>query len=147
MARRAKKVRNSDGCGSQPPRKKGKKLPEETVKKVRDFYLSDDISRVQPGLNDYKSVSKNGPRTQEQKRLLLFNIKEIHAKFREDYPDIPISLSSIRKLKPQECISAGKNGTHNVCVCKTHQNFKMKIHGMKQQLKKKKLILMSLIMI
>lgn len=138
MASRAKKVKKTSGYASQPPRKKGKKLSEKTMKIVRDFYFSDDVSRIQPGLNDYKSVNQNGSRTQEQKRLLLFNIKELHIKFKNLNPDLQISLSSFRKLKPRECILPGKNGTHNVCVCKIHQNMKMKIFGMKQQLKKVK---------
>lgn len=58
MASRAKKLKKTNGYAYQPPRKKDKTLPQETVAKVREFYLSDDMSRVQPGLNDYESVSQ-----------------------------------------------------------------------------------------
>lgn len=134
MASRAKKLKKNGGYASKPPRKKGKKLPDEVVNKVRDYYHSEDVSRIQPGMNDCKSVSQNGSKTLEQKRLILFNIKELYSKFKEENPELKISLSSFHKLKPQECIPAGKNSTHNVCVCKTHQNFKMKINRMKMEL-------------
>ena len=88
-----------------------------------------------PGMKDYKSIVKNGKRTQGQKRLLLFNLNDLHKHFREKFPEIPISLLKFRQIRPRKCILAGKIGTHNVCVCNIHQNMKLKLHGMMQQLK------------
>ena len=31
------------------------------------------------------------------------------------------------QLKPQQCIFPGQPGTHNICVCSTHQNVKLKL--------------------
>ncbi|CAH0562916.1 unnamed protein product [Brassicogethes aeneus] len=56
-----------------------------------------------------------------------------------EYPDISIGLSKFRYLRPLECIMAGQTGTHNICVCKMHQNVALKIHGIKRELQKYKI--------
>jgi len=35
-----------------------------------------------------------------------------------------IGKSKFAELRPKWCILAGANGTHNVCICTQHQNFK-----------------------
>lgn len=70
---------------------------------------------------------KDANRIHVQKRLLLGNIKELYALFQKDYPDCQISLSKFTELRPKECVLAGSNGTHSVCVCKTHKNVKLMI--------------------
>ena len=101
---------------------------------------------MMPGAKDYKSIVKDGKRYQEQKRLLLYNLAELHKKFIESYPELKISVSKFTKLRPAQCILADKNGTLNVCSCKTHENVKLKVEGLKQKLKQKTLILNFLIM-
>lgn len=96
---------------------------------VKDFYNADDISRVLPGKKDYISCIVNGVRTQIQKRLLLCNIREVYALFAEQYPEVEIVLTKFSELRPKECVLAGSNGTHSICVCKSHQNVKLKIEG------------------
>lgn len=135
MASKAKKLRKESGHGSRPNKKAGRKLSNTTVSAVKLFYLSDDNSRVMPGMKDYISIVKDGKRSQKQKRLLLFNLIDLHKQFNEKFPEMPICLAKFRQLRPQECILAGKSGTHNVCVCKIHQNMKLKIRGLMQELK------------
>lgn len=137
MVKTAKKIREERGFASQPKIKKGKTLKNETLQRIQDFYLSDDVSRVMPGMKDYVSVMEDGKKVQKQKRLLLYNIHELHKKFTEVFPDEKIGLTKFQKLRPRECISAGKSGTHNVCVCKIHQNIKLQLNGFKNELKKK----------
>ena len=73
--------------------------------------------------NEYKS------------RKLLFNLNDLHKQFREKFPEMLISFPRFRQISLRECILASKSGTHNVCVCNIHQNMKLKLHGMMQQLK------------
>ena len=56
MASKAKKMRKTEKIASRPIPKKGRRLPERTVKKVRDFYLADESSRMLPGMNDCVSI-------------------------------------------------------------------------------------------
>ena len=84
---------------------------------IEAFCLYDDVSRVMVGMKDYVSVIENGKKIQKQKRLLWYNVYVIHKKFTEAYFDEKkAGLSKFQKLRPRECISAGKSGTHNVCV-------------------------------
>lgn len=137
MVRHAKKLRKDKGHGSLPEKKHGREISDSTIATIHAFYSSEDNSRVLPGIKDYVSIKENGQRTHVQKTLLLFNVNELHEKFKKENPEVSISLSKFQELRPKECISAGQKGTHNVCVCKTHENTKLKIVGIKQELQKK----------
>lgn len=137
LASKAKKIHQKYGYGASPPPKIGRKVDAQTLEAVNDFFLSEENCRVMPGRKDFVSVKRNGDRVQEQKRLLLHNINEIHSKFKEKFPQIKISLSTFRRLRPSECISAGNSGTHNVCVCKIHENMRLKFVALKEELLKK----------
>lgn len=79
-----------------------------------------------PGQKDCISiVNKGGKRQKIQKRMMLSNLKELHAAWKNQYPDKNISFSSFAGLRPKHCILAGVAGTHSVCVCKHHQNPKL----------------------
>lgn len=44
-----------------------------------------------------------------------------------------IGFSKFAELRRKNCILAGGNGTHSVCVCTTHQNVKLMIVGGKMK--------------
>lgn len=117
-------------------KKRGRFISDVIVNKVREFYLSDEISRVMPGKRDSISVKTDRGRQNIQKRLLLQNLKDLHASFTKKYAGLKISLSKFFKLRPNECILANENGCHNVCVCKIHQNIKLEFRGLKLAFKK-----------
>lgn len=68
----------------------------------------------------------------------MADIKNLHANFLNKYPDVQISLSAFRALRPQQCIPVGAKGTHNVCVCKIHGNIRLKLRGLKEEFARKK---------
>lgn len=72
MVRQAIKLREECGYGSRPKPKKGRPIKAETLDLVEKFYLTDDVSRIMPGIKDYVSVFKDGHRIQEQKRFAPF---------------------------------------------------------------------------
>lgn len=78
--------------------------------------LDDNASRIMPELRDCVVIDKDGKRHQEQKRLLLFNVGELHRRFQEEFPGTKMSLDAFRKLRPHQCIMAGQTETHTVCV-------------------------------
>ena len=54
-------------------------LSLQTGEAVKNFYLSDELSRVMPGRKDFISVlGEDGNRQHMQNRLLLCNIKEAY---------------------------------------------------------------------
>ncbi|KAK3909523.1 DNA-directed RNA polymerase subunit beta [Frankliniella fusca] len=118
-----------DGILCTPTPKQGKRLSDETEKKVIATYEDDMHGRLMPGKRDYKSVIIDGKRVQVQKRLLLLTIKELHQLFLEEFPTFQISLSKFAMLRPTYVILDGASGTHSVCVCTIHQNVKLMLHG------------------
>jgi len=92
-------------------------------------------SRIMPGMKDVISVKTNGERRLEQKRLLLLNLKELYALFKETYPDCKISFSAFAKLRPKQCVLPGAPGTQysSVCVCTIHQNVKLMLDAINIQ--------------
>ncbi|KAL5503158.1 hypothetical protein EMCRGX_G010065 [Ephydatia muelleri] len=132
MIRKAKKLVSEKGILSTPNPQKYP-FPAEITESVTSFYKSEDIhvSRVMPGIKDYILVQKDGHRIQEQKYLVLCNLKEAFQRYKSTFPDKKISFSKFASLRPKECVLAGASGTHSVCVCTIHQNVKLMIHGSK----------------
>ena len=118
----AKKLVEEKGVFSDPNPKKGNRLDEALVEKVKEFYLSEDISRMMPGKKDIVSVLVNGERQHIQKQLIMCNLKEAYSFFKDKYPTDKISFSKFAECRPKQCVLAGAAGTHSVCVCTTHQN-------------------------
>ena len=86
---------------------------------------------MMPGKKDVVSLKVNGERKHIQKQLILCNLKELHALFRERNPDIKVGFSKFAELRPKECVLVGASGTHSVCVCTTHQNMKLMFEASK----------------
>ncbi|KYN00525.1 hypothetical protein ALC62_09899 [Cyphomyrmex costatus] len=125
LAQKSKELRKSGGVLAEVSKAVGKSLPNTTLMKVDGFYNDDTISRIMPGVKDAISVKADNKRLKVQKRLLLLNLKELHASFTEFHPDVSISFSAFAKLRPKYCILPGGSGTHSVCVCTIHQNCKL----------------------
>lgn len=130
QAKKAKKLRNSQGVLASTTRKASKKLPEGTINKVVNFYNSDIHGRIMPGKKDIVSVKIDGRRTLVKKRLLLSDLKILHQQFKENNPEHPISFSAFAKLRPKHYVTAANAGTHSVCICTIHENCKLMLEAM-----------------
>lgn len=117
--RQAQNIFKEKGFLAEPDYRRGKRLSPETVDVIRNFYQSDEQSRVMPGMKDVISIGKN---EYEQKRLILSNLKELYSAFKKEYPNINVGFSKFCTLRPKWCVLAGSSGTHSVCVCTIHQN-------------------------
>ncbi|XP_038055996.1 uncharacterized protein LOC119727987, partial [Patiria miniata] len=104
MARKAKKLVKEQGILAIPNPKSGKVLTKETEQKVRDFYLSEAISRQMPGMKDFVSVKVDGEKKHIQKHLILCNLKEAFEHFKKKYPDLRIGFSKFAELRPKQCV-------------------------------------------
>lgn len=134
MAKKTKNLVESNGILCGVKKKIGSRtLSDETVKTVQDFYRSDEISRLCPGLRDFVTVTDEGEKKHIQRRLVLMNLKEAYVKFKEQFEQIKIGFSKFAELRPPECVLAlEKYGTHNSCVCQYHQNFKLLFSSLKK---------------
>uniref|UniRef100_UPI00358EEC48 uncharacterized protein n=1 Tax=Myxine glutinosa TaxID=7769 RepID=UPI00358EEC48 len=131
MARKAKALVSEQGILTMPNPKTGKAISKEIEEKVREFYLSETISRQMPGMKDFVSVLVNGKKQHMQKHLVLCNLKEVYELFKEAHPNVKIGFSKFAELRPRQYVLAGSSGTHSVCVCTTHQNVKLMFTGAK----------------
>jgi len=68
------------------PSRRLRTFPQETVDQIKQFYKSENVSRIMSGRKDYKTVLKNGVRVQEQKYLILCNLKEAYNFFKNHNP-------------------------------------------------------------
>ena len=131
MARTAKQISASEGIMATPNPKPGKALNNATANAVSDFYNSDSISRLMPGKRDCVSMRVNGIKENIQKRLILCNLREAYKQFKTEHPELPIGFSKFAALRPKNVVLPGASGTHSVCVCTSHQNVKLMLHGAK----------------
>ena len=98
-------------------------LSTETNDAVQSFYLRDDISRQAPGRKDVVTVHDgDGEKTKCQARHLTSSVAEVHALYREEFPQIKIGKSKFAELCPQHVLLRSKL-THNLCLCSYHENF------------------------
>jgi hypothetical protein len=113
-------LKNEKGILATPDKKKGRKLTEDETEIIKDFYLADENSRMQPGMNDYVSVRINPgeKKVKLQKQLLLMNIDELYYKFKEHCVTKlcmkACGRSKFFSLRPVNVIEVGGSGTHNV---------------------------------
>lgn len=130
LASKSKLVDNNE---SHLLEKRGnKKLSIEILNEVQYFYESDENSRIMPGYKDNKCIkNEDGSKSYIQKRLVLYNLRELYLKFKEQHPELKIGFSKFAECRPQYCVLAGASGTHSVCVCVYHQNVKLLLSGLK----------------
>lgn len=94
------------------------------------------------GIKECVTIKKSGqPSEKIQKRLILYSKIDLYNKWikatkSETIPSLPFFI----KLQPKQCIDAGKPGTHNICVCSTHQNIKLKLAVIRPDLYYKEVI-------
>jgi len=127
LAKKSKELKSNHGVLADTTSRVGKVLPQTTVEKVIEFYNSDINSRIMPGMKNAIFLMIDDKRTMVQKRLLLLNLKELHALFKDSNPKYDVSFSTFAKLRPRNCILPGASGTHSVCVCTIHENVKLMI--------------------
>lgn len=134
MARQVKGLVERYGILCNTEKKMGsKRINDTAVELVEGFYRSDEISRMCPGLRDFVTVTDQNGKTAKQRRLILMNLREAYVLFKEQNQDVKIGFSKFAELRPRECILALENyGTHTVCVCQYHQNFKLCFSALKQ---------------
>ncbi|KAG1665912.1 ARL14 effector protein [Nymphon striatum] len=124
--RLAMELKKSKGILGTSVRKPRTGLSDVTVQMVQALYENDEYSRLMPGKKDFVSIGRN---VHQQKRLLLCNLKELHAAFMEKHPDHKLGFSKFCTLRPKWCVSVGASGTHSVCVCTHHQNTILLVHA------------------
>ena len=121
---KARALKQSKGILAYPLKKVGHGISGEIKQNVTNFFESDEISRMCPGMKDFVPVRIDGEKVHKQKRLILCNLDEAYQAFKAKHP-CKIGFSKFCELRPKWCITVGARGTHSVCVCTQQQNVKL----------------------
>ena len=106
--------------------KRSDSLSEEDIRQIEDFYLREDMSRILPSEKDKVSVKVESGKEARQKRLLLVNLREAHALFKEG-SKLKVGFSEFASLRPPQVLPMTLRD-HEVCMCKYHENIDLLLH-------------------
>ncbi|CAF1424572.1 unnamed protein product [Adineta steineri] len=110
-----------------------KSLSTDVKQQIYDYYFRDDISYQAPGKRDSITIKENGVKKKLQKRYLLYSLNEIYQMFAEENPQVQISCSSFKNLRP--CNVLYKSATpHNLCLCIYHENVSLLLHAIDEHI-------------
>jgi len=84
-----------------PVARTGKTLSPDILDKVRNFYESDEKNRIIPNKKDVVTVKVNNQNEKKQKCLMLCDVNNLHAQFKEVYPQFLIGKSKFAELQPK----------------------------------------------
>ena len=124
-ARKAKDLQQAHGLLSTPDPKPGKRLSQDLLNSVSDFFESDKVSRQMPGKKDCVSMMVDGVKKKLQKKQTMFTVYERYLLFKELNSLVKIGFSKFAEARPKNVVLPGASGTHNVYVCTYHQNPKL----------------------
>jgi hypothetical protein len=123
-----KKLASSTGLHISKRRKAdlegNRRVSEATISKVQAFYVQDSVSRQAPGRRDFVTTWQNGKKEHLQKRHMMFSLKEAHALFQEEHPDVKIGLTKFSSFRPVNVLSCSET-PRNVCLCQRHENIRL----------------------
>lgn len=123
-----KRLVKQQGILPTPAAKPDHGFSTEELEIIKKCYEEDSNSvYMLPHKGQYFTIKINNMRVQMQKRIILCNLRELHACFEKEYPQIKISFSKFASLRPKYCVFPGSAGTHTVCVCEQRQNVKLKV--------------------
>ena len=81
---------------------------------------------MMPGKKDFVSIGRN---KHMQKRLILCNLKELFAQFKQQHPDTVVGFSKFCSLRSKLCTLVGPSGSYSVSVCTIHQNITLLVNS------------------
>ncbi len=98
-------------------RKKTNRFTDEFKKRVKTFYIRDDVSRITTGTK--QTLTKN--KVKMQKRFLVDTLKNLHRRFLSENSDEKISYSLFCHLQPFGVVNPTIS-ERDTCMCKLHEN-------------------------
>ncbi|KAF2892249.1 hypothetical protein ILUMI_13926, partial [Ignelater luminosus] len=97
---------------------------------VKNFYYRPDIVYTCPGMRDSIAVRKDGKKITLPRHYLTLFLREAFAIFKQDSPNIKLGFSKFCSLRPDNVLLL-KHMPLEQCKCKLHENFAMKLKGLK----------------
>ena len=130
-----KELANKIGIIKKPDIESKSHLTQSDIQKVKEFYLSDDISLQLPGKKDCVSKVIDGENVLLQKKILLMPIVEAYNLFKKENEHIKIGKSKFFQLRPPNVFSV-TDKDHIKCCCIYCENYKLLIQSIQNTLPK-----------
>ncbi|KAJ8666722.1 hypothetical protein QAD02_008384 [Eretmocerus hayati] len=87
-AKRAKELMENQGILCLVPSKSGRVLDPRVLQMIEDTYLSDDMSRIQPGKNNYVSISSTETKLKSALGTLTRKLSEVMEAILDSLPNL-----------------------------------------------------------
>lgn len=112
------------------PIKRPRKGFAEIEKFVLDFYMSDVVSRTNPGIRDFIRIKKKD-KTWEYKQTftLTMTLDEAYLEFKKLFPDVGIHRSKFIALRPSHVLLYS-HVKHETCLCSYCENFHLLLESL-----------------
>lgn len=126
-------------------RKSYLKVLPEIRDSIVNFYLDEKNTIMTSGMKECLKIKINGePSIAVQKRILIHDLPDLYKDWISvsGLQHVPC-LAFFSQLRPKQCVFAGGPGTHLVCVCQIHQNIKLKLSALNENINYKELIQVS----
>ena len=89
--RTARELKKVKGILAKPGKKQGKVISQNAIDLVLSMYEDDEFICQLSGKKDYVSIVKG---VHKQKHLVLCNLREMFAAFKEKYPHVKLGFSN-----------------------------------------------------
>lgn len=118
--------RNLDHRGNMETRKglfkRNRSRIDEIQRSVRSFLQRDDNNRIAPGKKDTITPNK----VKRQKRFLNDDLRNLHAKFLSEFPNLKLSYSLFCRFRPFWVLKATEKD-RQTCLCIKHENLQYQV--------------------
>ena len=137
-AKKFKKEANKDWWKQNPRKARKDRISEETKLRVRNFYLSPEVSRQVPNKKDVVLVKENNQKEYLQKHVMIATSADTYAQYKTEYPEDKIGFTSFKKLKPENVRRISETSRKS-CLCKVCCNVALKVEALKTFVTKHKI--------
>ena len=125
----ANKTFTNRNCTTKNPSQPKQRQPElhrEQREHIHQFFHRDDVSRVQPGQNDYTKLPSG---EKVQTRILNDYLKNLHKKYCIEFPGKKICRALFCSLRPKN-VKLAQFTNKIECLCIYHQNIALKLKAL-----------------
>ncbi|KAI8487953.1 hypothetical protein Bbelb_344010 [Branchiostoma belcheri] len=129
---RKTKMKQQDKQWWRPKVRKQRKdiIPEQVKQKVREFYLSPEISREVPDKRAAVKIKEGSKVTLVQRHTMTMTLEEAFGIFKKMYPEDKLALTSFSKLRPLQVKKASET-SRRTCLCQVCCNPALKTEALK----------------
>ena len=117
------------------PRKRRRDRISENVKqKIKDFYLSAEISRIVPNKKEVICLKTQEEKQYVQKQVMVMTSADAFHQYKRQYPEDKVGFSSFKKLKPAQVRRVSETSRKS-CLCNICCNVALKADALKHFIK------------